>query len=159
MENNQKDPFGRAIGLLGESLTQLRDIAHQLMPSLLIRKGLKAALSDFCAHTENVSFDFSGDERRFEEKLEIETYRIAYELIKNTKEQSRLSQIYVKLSIDEKSVNLDVKSDGKVFDFQDKNVKIVSESIKNRTEAINGKLEIVYDETQETGASVAVQIN
>src|SRR5690606_38899080 len=41
--------FQHALGMLDDSIRELRRVAHHMMPESLLRYGLKASLSDFCA--------------------------------------------------------------------------------------------------------------
>src|SRR5690606_14876184 len=60
--------FQKALGMLDDSIQELRRVAHHMMPESLLRHGLKVSLSDFCAAIPNVDFHYFGNETRLSEK-------------------------------------------------------------------------------------------
>src|SRR5690606_16418992 len=75
--------FQKALGMLDNSIQELRRVAHHMMPESLLRYGLKVSISDFCDAIPVVSFHYFGDEARLSDKLEILIYRCIHELINN----------------------------------------------------------------------------
>src|SRR3546814_19443441 len=72
--------FNNAIGMLDDSIRELRRVAHHMMPESLLRYGLKVSLSDFCNAISSVEFHYFVSEQRLDRKLEILIYRSAHEL-------------------------------------------------------------------------------
>jgi two-component system, NarL family, sensor kinase len=116
------DLYDHALGLLDTSIKELRHIALNLMPETLFKYGLHQGLSDFCEGVATadlkVSFAFFGIEKRFDEKLEVASYRIVQELVNNALKHSGASEITVQLVSEEKRLSLTVQDNGKGMDMK-----------------------------------------
>lgn len=111
------ESFDRALTQLDQSIGELRNVAHNLMPESLIVKGVKAALSDFAESVPNVKFHFYGDEGRFDEKLEVVIFRVAHELVSNALKHSGAEEVSVQLIQSATSISLGVNDNGCGFDM------------------------------------------
>ncbi len=141
--------YDKAINLLDESIKELRRVAHNMMPEALVKFGLQTAISDFCENISlskkiNAVFQVFGDEKRLEQKLEVNIYRIIQELSNNTLKYADAKNLQIQMIIDGNRVSLTVNDDGKGF-----NPEILQLSkgmgfanIKSRVELFNGRLEI-----------------
>src|SRR5690606_13777582 len=89
--------FQKALGMLDESIQELRRVAHHMMPESLLRYGLKVSLSDFCTAIPTVDFHYFGDEARLPEKLEIMIYRCIHELVNNALKHAQAGHVNVQL--------------------------------------------------------------
>lgn len=132
------DAMGRRIGKLapdesplladlGEQLdascTELRGIAHTMMPPALEQQGLAPSLEILLRHT----LQHAGLEAKFEahdlpmqldEKTEIGLYRIAQELLNNVVKHARAAKVLVELFQADNKLVLRVADDGMGFDFE-----------------------------------------
>lgn len=110
------DLYDHALGLLDTSIKELRHVANNLMPESLFRSGLHQGLSDFCERAGTaelkVCFKFSGIEKRFDEKLEIASYRIVQELVGNAILHSGASLITVQFVSENDRFSLSVQDNG-----------------------------------------------
>jgi len=142
------DLYNKALGMLDSSITELRRVAHNMMPEALVKFGIKDALGDFCNSLDNrqikVNFQYFGIEKRFDQKIEISLYRIAQELINNAFKHSQATELIVQLIQEENRVNLTVQDNGKGF-----NTDILRTSkgsgvanIRSRVEALNGRFDL-----------------
>jgi signal transduction histidine kinase len=107
--------------ILEEAHDQVRDLSHQLMPSLLARFGLFDALDDLCEKNSNsiLKFEYSSSadrKTRYAEDFEIKIYFIVTELLNNIIKHSQATQ--AKLSIHENNefLNINISDNGKGFD-------------------------------------------
>jgi two-component system NarL family sensor kinase len=116
------DLYDHALGLLDTSIKELRHVAHDLMPETLFRYGLRQTLSDFCEGVGNkelrVNFAFYGVEKRYDEKLEIASYRIAQELINNSLKHSGGTEISVQMVSEEDRLSISVQDNGIGIDLK-----------------------------------------
>jgi two-component system NarL family sensor kinase len=114
------DMYDHALGLLDTSIKELRNVAHNLIPETLFRYGIRQTLLDFCKGVDNpslkVSFVFYGVEKRYDEKLEIVSYRIVQELVSNAVKYAEANEIAVQLVIEEGRLSITVQDNGKGFD-------------------------------------------
>jgi two-component system, NarL family, sensor kinase len=152
--------FDHAIKLLDSSISELRRVAHNLMPETLNHYGLKTALNDFIAEMNNnpatvLTFNFFGADIRFESQLELTAFRIAQELINNALKHSGSAKINLQLIADVDRICIQVVDDGKGFDADSKSCDgkgLVS--IRDRVAANNGSFEIESAPGKGTEATV-----
>jgi signal transduction histidine kinase len=152
--------FDHAIKLLDTSISELRRVAHNLMPETLNHYGLKTALHDFIAEmsqnpSTELTFSFFGADLRFESQLELTVYRIAQELVNNSLKHSAAAKIDLQLIADIDRICIQVVDNGKGFDTK----SITGDgkglvSIRDRVTANNGRFEIESTPGQGTEATV-----
>ncbi len=116
------DMYEHALSLLDTSIKELRHVAHNLIPEILFRSGLKQALSDFCEGAVleglKVNFAFFGVEKRYDEKHEIAAYHIVQELVINAIKHSEATEIAVQLVSEEGRLSITVQDNGKGMDLK-----------------------------------------
>jgi two-component system NarL family sensor kinase len=107
--------------ILEEAHDQVRDLSHELMPSLLARFGLFDALDDLCEKNSNsiLHFEYASSinrKTRYDEDFEMKIYFIIMELLNNIIKHSDASQS--KLSMDENNelLKITLMDNGKGFD-------------------------------------------
>ncbi len=152
--------FDHAIKLLDTSISELRRVAHNLMPETLNHYGLKTALNDFIGEMNNnpatvLTFNFFGADIRFESQLELTAFRIAQELVNNALKHSGSATINIQLITDIDRICIQVVDDGKGFDTASKSRDgkgLVS--IRDRVAANNGSFEIESAPDKGTEATV-----
>ena len=108
--------------ILEEAHDQVRDLSHELMPSLLARFGLFDALDDLCEKNSNsiLHFDYysSVDRKtRYDEDFEMKIYFIIMELLNNTIKHSHAHQAKLNINENNDFLYIDIIDDGKGFDF------------------------------------------
>ena len=135
--------FNQAIGMLNDSIVELRRIAHNMMPESLVQHGLKTALTDFCNASPSVMFYFFGSDHRINSKLEILIYRSVLELINNALKHAEASQINVQLIQESNRISFTVQDNGRGFDVSTPSKGMGLQNIKKRVAAYNGHINIV----------------
>ncbi len=141
--------FQNALGMLDDSIRELRRVAHHMMPESLLRYGLKASLSDFCAAIPIADFHYFGDETRLSEKMEIMIYRCIHELVNNALKHAQANQINVQLLQEESRISFTVQDDGKGFDQQRVGEGMGLKNVRQRVAAFQGEVHI-YSSDQGT---------
>jgi signal transduction histidine kinase len=134
--------FDKAMGMLDESINELRRVAHNMMPESLSRYGLKTALDDFCSSVSNVHFHYFGSEIRLDRSLEIVLYRTILELVNNAIKHSGAENIHVQIIQEPDRIALNVQDDGKGFDTHLETGGTGLKNIRNRVESFNGSFEV-----------------
>lgn len=110
--SQESQKLDKAILLMDKSITEMRRLAHNLMPESLARFGLKPVLEEYCKGSDMVNFHFYGEELRYNEKTEINFYRIAGELINNALKHANATEINVQLILSESKLSLTVSDNG-----------------------------------------------
>ncbi|TCK85054.1 tetratricopeptide repeat-containing sensor histidine kinase [Albibacterium bauzanense] len=147
--------FQKALGMLDDSIQELRRVAHHMMPESLLRSGLKVSLTDFCTAIPTVRFHYFGDEARLSGNLEIMIYRCIHELVNNALKHAEATQINVQLIQEDNRVSFTVQDDGKGFNQQKVTEGMGLQNIRQRVAAFQGKMEIY---SSEDGTEVHVEL-
>lgn len=149
LDEEGKINFDNAIKSLDLSVTELRRIAHNLMPEVLIKYGLKEAISDFCTSLNQgsgviIEFRFYGTESRVDQNIEITVFRIIQELVNNSLKHSGAKQILVQLVQEATRISITVQDNGNGFDLHqvDESRSVGLNSIKSRVAAMKGIIDI-----------------
>jgi signal transduction histidine kinase len=159
--------FNHALSLLDTSISELRRIAHNMMPETLNHYGLKTALEDFCTEVSpggmpELGLQFFGDEIRYTKEVELTMYRIIQELVNNALKHSEATQINVQVFSEPKRLFAQVTDNGKGFDTsrveKERKGKGI-ENIRDRVTAMNGKFDIWSQSGQGTEITVEMIIS
>lgn len=154
------DMYDHALGLLDTSIRELRHVAHNLIPETLFKYGLKHTLSDFCdvvrEQSLKVKFAFYGIEKRYEEKLEIASYRIVQELVNNALKHSEATEVDVQLISEEERLSITVQDNGKGFDLTTQNLSTGKglANIRARVASFGGHFDLSSEHGKGTEAFV-----
>jgi len=162
--NDGVDDFNHALSLLDTSITELRRVAHNMMPEALMKLGLKDTLSDFCAEinktiTLHVIFQFYGQFERLDSNIEINSYRIIQELVNNAIKHSEAKELIVQMIQEPGRLCFMVRDDGKGFDIRnlDPSKGIGLSSVKSRVESFHGTMEI--QSAPNNGTEIAIEFS
>lgn len=157
MENDA--PQEETLQLLNHTATELRRVAHHLMPEELLRGGLRQALADFALSVPGAQFHFfSTDDVQLSQEVELVLYRCAYELVNNALRHADAQHINIQLMIDNHEVTLTVSDDGKGIENEER--KEMNEegsglqNIRNRISRFGGKLDIISAEGTEINVTI-----
>jgi signal transduction histidine kinase len=158
--------FDRSIDMLDSSIKEMRRVAHNMMPEILIKYGLDIALKEFCGDIDrsgviHVNYQSVGMQKAtIEQTTAVTIYRIVQELVNNTIKHAQAKNILVQLhqSAQEKLMAITIEDDGKGFDTSilDRPGGIGWQSIKNRVEFLKGKVDI--QSLVGKGTSVMIEI-
>jgi two-component system NarL family sensor kinase len=136
--------------MLDDTISSVRRISRDLMPSTLEKFGLVHALKELCERFENtsripVSFDATGEITALDPQRELMIFRIIQELLNNAIKHSQANQISVKLTLANELV-IDVEDDGIGFNVDEQKQDKQSGkglglfNIENRARLLNGAL-------------------
>jgi len=158
--------FNHAISLLDTSITELRRIAHNLMPETLNHYGLKTAIEDFCnqvapAGPPEIGFQFFGENIRYTKELELTIYRIIQELVNNALKHAVATKINVEVISEPKRLFARVTDNGKGFEVSEENTERKGKGLQNlndRVVALNGTFDVWSKPGQGTEISAEIQI-
>lgn len=141
--------YEKAMQLIDESYKELRNISHQLMPAILLRKGLISALEELAESINSsdiltMTIDSDDNGRRYNNNIEINLYRIIQELVNNMLKYSGASEAQIQFSHDPGEVNIMIEDNGRGYD-----PSLLYQSTSNgwnniisRLNIINGTIEI-----------------
>lgn len=132
-------PDSQAASLTEGAISEMRNVAHHLLPEALRRYGLRTALRDYCQTMKKVSFAFVGEERPIENEEVI--YCIVHELVNNAVKSAEAEHIRVQLLVDEASATVNVTDDGNGrIDLESEGSGL--RNIRDRVEALGGTMNV-----------------
>lgn len=162
LDEENASAFSISIGQLDNVISEMRRVAHSMMPEALVRFGLKEASQDLCdqfAKTSGLSIHFQaiGMDGSLEKSVAVALYRIEQELLNNILKHAQATKVTVQLVKDESQISLTVEENGKGFDPVTVRNGAGLTSIRTRVEALGGKLDIQSKPGE--GTSILVEVN
>ena len=142
--------FERSIDMLDSSIKEMRRVAHNMMPEILVRYGLDTALKEFCNEIDrsgviHTSYQSIGmDKVELEQTVSVTIYRIVQELLNNTMKHAAAKNTIVQVTKSENILSVTVEDDGKGFDKEILKASkgIGWDNIQNRVEFLKGRLDV-----------------
>jgi two-component system, NarL family, sensor kinase len=141
--------FNNALGKLDESISEMRRVAHNMMPEALLKLGLQQALQDYCdglseSQPFKINCEFHALEKRMPPSTEIVVYRIVQELLNNAVKHSGATTILAQVIRQGDSLSITVEDNGKGFDENESDFTKGTglKNIHSRVDYLKGKLDI-----------------
>lgn len=146
---NQQN-FERGIMMIDESIHEMRRLAHNMMPEVLLRYGLNTAVSELCQQINKtgaiqITYDSMGmDSQQLPQSTSITLFRIIQELLNNILKHAQAKTAYLQLAINENHLSITIEDDGIGFDpsITKKSSGIGWTNIQNRIDLLKGKIDI-----------------
>jgi len=129
-------------------IDRMREIAKDLMPSALIRKGLIASIEEFAQNVTSstgveVVFSHSSDSPNISKEKSLNIYRLLQESVHNSLKHAGATRIDIELQIQGSSLILLCRDNGSGFDYQatlQESSGLGLRSLKGRIEIMGGTL-------------------
>lgn len=136
--------------ILEEAHDKVRDLSHELLPTLLVRFGLFYALEDLCEKNSNSTLLFKYSctippKTRYHEKFEIRIYFIISELLNNIIKHSEATIANVSLVENNSNLIINVTDNGKGYKTNEFNIAegFGLNQIRARIKNLKGKIEVI----------------
>lgn len=131
---------------IDDVIQRMREMSNDLLPSLLIQKGLASAIRDFIGKWKaapglQIHFDYDST-LRLQTPMEVNLYRMTREIIHNTIKHASARNLNISLHIDAYRVTLSAQDDGIGFDYSGKRrmeAGLGLLNLQSRTEVMGGK--------------------
>ncbi|OPB94832.1 ATP-binding protein [Elizabethkingia ursingii] len=159
---NIEEGISKSIKQIDGAVEELRRVAHNLMPDLLVKYGLEVAIQEFASRISNSALDihteFINYGNSLSEEKQLIIYRIIQELVNNAIKHAEASEIIIQISQEENVLNLTVEDNGKGFDYKGLNVKKTAgfHNIESRVQFLKGTMNIISE--LNIGTSIELQI-
>lgn len=146
-QEQKSDEIAKTRAILKDAHDKVRDLSHELVPTLLAKFGLAYALQDLCEKNSNKNIEFEyesrGTVKRYDEDFEMKIYFIASELMNNVLKHSRATSAKVILST-ENELSVTVEDNGKGPDAGKSNFTegFGLTQIRARIEGLNGEFSV-----------------
>ncbi|HEY5747863.1 MAG TPA: sensor histidine kinase [Chryseolinea sp.] len=167
MTSENAQSFERSMDMLDSSIQEMRRVAHNMMPEILINYGLDAALKEFCDEIDrsgvvHLNYQSVGmGDATIGQTTAVTIYRIVQELVTNALKHAHAQNVLVQLhqTAQEKLLAVTVEDDGIGFntDMLNQASGMGWRNIQNRVEFLQGKFDI--QSSPGKGISVMIEIN
>ncbi|MDR6843515.1 ATP-binding protein [Flavobacterium granuli] len=159
----QPEEINKTKEILEEAHNQIRNLSHELMPTLLVRFGLLYALEDLCEKTSNsrikITFNSSiAIKKRYNEEFEMKLYFIIAELLNNIIKHSEATTADVTIKEIENKLFIVVSDNGN--GFMDSKLEVTEGFGINQIRARinNMKGEFIINSILNKGTTVSLKI-
>ena len=143
---------------LGDTATELRRVAHHLMPEQLLKNGLTVSLQDLAISVPGAHFSHFGSNDRLSQDLEVVLYRCAYELVNNAIKHAHADRIDIQLMQVDGQVTLTVSDNGRGLESESQQGGIGLQNIRERISHYQGTMHIVSGKEQGTETNIILPI-
>lgn len=152
-----------ALALADEAATEVRGIAHQMMPRALGDMGLAPALADMLQKALGAPgmichFEQHGMDIRLPSEVETGIYRIAQELVNNTLKHAHAQRVDVQLLRNQSAVVLIVEDDGVGIGEARAYEGLGLRGLRDRARTMNGSIDISPGTQRGTVATLRVPL-
>lgn len=152
----------KTLAMVDESCKEVRSIAHQMMPNILLKTGLASAIKDFVNKIDSqhlkINMQAYGLEERLDNNVEIVLYRVVQECLNNVIKHARASRLDINITREDGDISVTIEDNGIGFNTADK-LKFEGIGLKNiitRVKYLKGSVDISSD--QNKGTLVAIYI-
>ncbi|WP_316830606.1 sensor histidine kinase [Pedobacter aquatilis] len=119
-DENDEQIFDKTLSLVDESCREVRVIAHQMAPNILLKSGLITAIRDFIDKIDTrklkISLETFGLNERLDQNTEMVLYRIIQESVNNVIKHAEANSLAIQITKDEEGLNAMIEDNGKGFD-------------------------------------------
>jgi two-component system NarL family sensor kinase len=121
LDKSQQEQYNLALSLSNEAVKELRNVAHNLMPSALTKLGLIPALQNHIDQIQkhsgiDVNIENHGLDRRLEPTMEMSIFRIMLEIMNNIVKHSKAKEVVIQFVKFDDRLNITVEDNGIGFD-------------------------------------------
>ena len=155
--------YRKTFDLINEASDELRKVAHNMMPEVLMKLGLVEALKDFCNNINagkrfHLNLQMYGMEKRLGDSTEAMLYRIIQELVNNIIKHAEATEAIIQFNRNGNQLTIVVEDNGKGFDPTEAEEKtgMGISGVRNRVDYLNGKLTI--DSRKDVGTTIMIDI-
>jgi signal transduction histidine kinase len=149
VQADEKLELDKASGQLDELIGRLREVANDLMPSILQRKGLFPAIEEYINNIQStnalrIDMEDLSKSPVSENKI-VHIYRIIQETIHNCLKHAKASRLTISFAEANGWYKISCRDDGRGFDVTQvlkDSMGIGMRSLKNRTEMLGGRMQV-----------------
>ncbi|MGZ4036178.1 MAG: tetratricopeptide repeat-containing sensor histidine kinase [Bacteroidia bacterium] len=162
---DQQQLFKNALDLVDESIKEVRNVSHSMMPNTLLKAGLVSAVREFINKISDIgslkiNLEIVGLNERLDQVKEGVMFRVLQEIISNIVKHAKASEVTIQLIRHENELSLLVEDNGIGFNVKDKlndeGGGIGLKNIQSRVQFLNGQ--IFYDSYEGKGTTVSIEV-
>jgi len=160
-EEKKQQVFQNALSLIDESCKEIRVVSHNMMPNVLLKKGLVNAVKDFLAQINkqglNINIESEGLQKPIPPHVETVLYRVIQEAVNNVIKHAKASELFITLYNEENEIDVMIEDNG--IGFDKKNIQsdgIGLQNIRSRIEYLKGNVE--WDTAPNNGTVLSIHV-
>jgi signal transduction histidine kinase len=138
-------PLKNIASMLDHASQEIRNIAHNLFPDILIMNDLDVAVASFCERVKsadlNVGYYCLGEMPKLNNRFKLMVYRAIQELINNVIKHARASNVLVQLSCHDNILTVVVEDDGSGFSGNGKEGMGLT-NLREKVRSLDGEISI-----------------
>lgn len=167
MTPDNAQAFERSIDMLDSSIREMRRVAHNMMPEMLLKYGLDTALKEFCTEIDRtdvmrITYQSAGiNNTTLDQTLAVTVYRIVQELVSNALKHAKAHTVLVQVHRleKEKLLAITVEDDGVGLDPKKLNQSAGMgwQNIQSRVDFLKGRLDV--QSSPGNGTSIMIEIS
>lgn len=143
----KKTAYQKIMDLITESGKEVRKVSHNLMPNVLLKKGLSNAVQEFLnkidARVIKVNLHAEGIQDKIDANTKAVLYRVIQECVNNVIKHSKASQLDININNDSDGVSVSIEDNGVGFDVHSvKDQGLGLGNMKTRIEYLKGSIDI-----------------
>ena len=124
-EEKRKELLASLMESIDDAFEEVRNISHNLAPSLLSTHGLMGALKNISTRVNQnaelkMSFDTFNLDKGLDDLIENVLYRTIQEIVNNTLKHAQASKLFIQLAQDDNEITLMAEDNGKGFNSENK---------------------------------------
>jgi signal transduction histidine kinase len=130
---------------IDDVIKKMRDISNDLLPNVLVRRGLVPAVADFIAKVQPATTMRIGLEHnnpaRFLANIEVNAYRIVQEVVHNAIKHAQAKTLGIHIKIEPQRLQITTQDDGVGFDYnriRDTKSGLGLLNLQSRTDVMSG---------------------
>lgn len=157
----------KTIGHVENTRQRIKEIAHNLMPGILLSWGLCAAIHDLVEEAKSakkvkIHFNNDCDDKAFQPAKSIMVFRIIQEILSNALKHSGASQIVISCSTRNQYFTLEIMDNGKGFNLETNNLTgkhLGLQNIRTRLELLNATCTVQSSSQEGTRYNIQLPLN
>lgn len=164
-EQKREELLNAVMRSIDEAFSEVRNISHNLAPSLLSERGLNGALKSLSDQVNQskqllISFETFGLESKIESLIENTLFRAIQEILNNTIKHSNASKLQFQIARGDNEITLMAEDNGIGFDINQlsKNTGHGLSNMKTRIENLNGNVYVDSNPSRGTIISIVLPI-
>jgi len=149
--------YQQTSNMIDDACTEVRKIAHNMMPDSLTKLGLVEAVRDIAEYATDIQIKIINlGTHPFTETQQIMLYRVIQEFLNNSRKHANPDQIIVQFSSNEKHNIIYLEDDGNGFDLNETILKkgLGLKSMESRVNFLGGRFDL--DSTQGIGTTLEI---
>jgi len=165
-DQRKKELLDAAIHSVDQAFNELRDISHNLAPSVLIQKGFAGAIRELADQINQskhikIQLEMYGIKDALDTLIENTLYRAVQELLNNAIKHANATNFFLQIVKGDHEITLMVEDNGKGFNMDDTLIMPGGGlyNLRSRVENLNGNIFIDTMESRGTIVTIVISLN